>query len=189
MAKSLKIRVCDLLAEFLAHTFIFGGAFHAAGAISTGHFKALADGLNDFLVGVFFDFHDIYRPYLIFVRFFGIINVQKICKYTEGRKTMSVQKINAQKFEELMAGNKPVLLDFYADWCGPCRMLAPIVEEIAAEHPEIVVGKVNVDEEGALAQRFGIVSIPFVALLQNGRLVGKALGYRPKSALLAELGL
>ena len=102
---------------------------------------------------------------------------------------MSVEKVNAARFAELMEGNKPVLLDFYADWCGPCRMLAPAIEEIAAEHPEIVVGKVNVDEEGALAQRFGIVSIPFVALLQNGEVVGRSLGYRPKELLLAELGL
>ena len=102
---------------------------------------------------------------------------------------MAVEKVTAARFAELMAGNKPVLLDFYADWCGPCRMLAPIVEEIAAEHPEIVVGKVNVDEEGALAQRFGIVSIPFVALLKNGELVGKSLGYRPKDDLTSVLGL
>ena len=102
---------------------------------------------------------------------------------------MAVEKVTAARFAELMAGDKPVLLDFYADWCGPCRMLAPVIEEIAAEHPEIVVGKVNVDEEGALAQRFGITSIPFVALLKNGQPVGKALGYRPKGDLLFALGL
>lgn len=102
---------------------------------------------------------------------------------------MSVQKVNAAKFAELIAGDKPVLLDFYADWCGPCRMLAPAMEEIAAEHPEIVVGKVNVDEEMGLAKQFGIVSIPFVALIKNGRVVSKALGYRPKEALCDELGL
>ena len=102
---------------------------------------------------------------------------------------MSAQKINVQNFDMLLTEARPVLLDFYADWCGPCRMLAPIVEEIAAEHPEIVVGKVNVDEEGALAQRFGIVSIPFVALLKNGELVGKSLGYRPKDDLTSVLGL
>lgn len=102
---------------------------------------------------------------------------------------MSVQAVNARKFEELMGGDKPVLLDFYADWCGPCRMLAPAIAEIAAEHPEIEVGKVNVDEEGELARRFGIVSIPLVVLIKNGQVVGKALGYRSKDALLAELGL
>ena len=102
---------------------------------------------------------------------------------------MSVIHVNKNNFNEVVSGGKPVLLDFFADWCGPCRMVAPIIEEIAAEHPEIVVGKVNVDEEGALAQRFGIVSIPFVALMKNGQLVRKALGYRPKAALLDELGL
>ena len=102
---------------------------------------------------------------------------------------MTVQHVNAAKLEELLRGSKPVLLDFYADWCGPCRMLAPIMEEIAAEHPELEVGKVNVDAEGELAARFGISSIPFVALVKEGRVVASALGYRPKAALLAELGL
>ena len=102
---------------------------------------------------------------------------------------MSVQTVNARKYAELIAGEKPVLLDFYADWCGPCRMLSPAIEEIAAEHPELVVGKVNVDEEIGLARQFGIVSIPFVALLKNGQVVAKALGYRPKQALLDELGI
>ena len=102
---------------------------------------------------------------------------------------MSVEHVNAAGFEELIRGDKPVLLDFYADWCGPCRMLAPAIEEIAAERPDIVVGKVNVDQEAGLAKRFGIVSIPFVALIKNGQVVGSALGYRPKEALIAELGL
>ncbi|MBE6703010.1 MAG: thioredoxin [Ruminococcaceae bacterium] len=102
---------------------------------------------------------------------------------------MSIEKITAARFEELIRGEKPVLLDFYADWCGPCRMIAPAIEEIAAEHPEILVGKVNVDEEGELAKRFGIVSIPFVALIKDGQIAATALGYRPKQALLNELGL
>ena len=102
---------------------------------------------------------------------------------------MSVQHINTAEFERLIRGEKPVLVDFYADWCGPCRMLTPILEEIAAEHPEIEVCKVNVDTEGELAVRFGISSIPFVALMKNGRVAASALGYRPKAALLAELGL
>ena len=102
---------------------------------------------------------------------------------------MSVMHVSAADFERLIAGDKPVLLDFYADWCGPCRMLAPAMEEIAEEHPEIVVGKVNVDEEPALAKQFGIVSIPFVALIRNGAVAATALGYRPKAALLDELGI
>lgn len=102
---------------------------------------------------------------------------------------MSVEHVNAQRFAELLQGEKPVLLDFYADWCGPCRMLAPVVEQIAAEHPEMVVGKVNVDEEGALAAQFGISSIPFVALLRDGKVVATSLGYRTKEALLEALGI
>ena len=102
---------------------------------------------------------------------------------------MEVKVINASNFELLANGDKPLLIDFYADWCGPCRMLAPVIAEIAAEHPEIVVGKVNVDNEGALAARFGIASIPFVALVKNGAVVASSLGYRPKAALLAALGI
>jgi thioredoxin 1 len=102
---------------------------------------------------------------------------------------MEVKMINASNFEELASGNAPLLIDFYADWCGPCRMLAPVIEEIAAEHTELVVGKVNVDAEGALAARFGISSIPFVALLKGGEVVASSLGYRTKEALLAALGI
>ena len=102
---------------------------------------------------------------------------------------MSVQAVNEAKYEELIRSGATVLLDFYADWCGPCRMLSPVIEQIAHEYPEIVVGKVNVDEENALAMRFGITSIPFVALIKNGEVVAKSLGYRPKDDLLSALGL
>ena len=102
---------------------------------------------------------------------------------------MSVQAVNQTKYEELMGSGETVLLDFYADWCGPCRMLSPVIEQIAAEHPEITVGKVNVDEEQALAMRFGITSIPFVALIKQGEVVGKSLGYRTKDDLVSALGL
>ena len=102
---------------------------------------------------------------------------------------MSVQAVNEAKYQELIKSGATVLLDFYADWCGPCRMLSPVIEQIAAEHPEIVVGKVNVDEENALATRFGIASIPFVALIKNGEVVARSLGYRPKDDLLLALGL
>ena len=102
---------------------------------------------------------------------------------------MEVQKINGENFAVLANGDKPLLVDFYADWCGPCRMLAPVIADIAAENPEIVVGKANVDEEVALAMRFGVESIPFVALVKNGKLVASSLGYRPKEELLRALGL
>lgn len=102
---------------------------------------------------------------------------------------MEVKKVNLQQFEALIKGEKPVLVDFYADWCGPCRMLAPVVAEIAAEHPELEVCKVNVDEEGALAMRFGISSIPFLGLLRDGELKASSLGYRSKAELLSALGI
>ena len=102
---------------------------------------------------------------------------------------MSVQAVNEAKYEELIRSGATVLLDFYADWCGPCRMLSPVIEQIADEHPEIVVGKVNVDEENTLAMRFGITSIPFVALIKNGEVAASSLGYRQKDELLSALGL
>ena len=102
---------------------------------------------------------------------------------------MEVKIINTSNFEELAHGDKPLLVDFYAEWCGPCRMLASGIAEIAEEHPEITVGKVNVDKEGELAARFGIASIPFVALIKGGNVVASSLGYRTKEALLAALGM
>lgn len=100
---------------------------------------------------------------------------------------MSVMQINQKNFEELKNGDKPVLLDFYADWCGPCRMIAPLVHEIAAEHPEYAVGKVNVDEEPELASAFGVYSIPALVVLRDGKVAGSAVGARPKEAILALL--
>jgi len=94
---------------------------------------------------------------------------------------MSVIHITKENFDAVVGGEKPVLLDFWATWCGPCRMVAPIVEEIAAEREEIIVGKVNVDEEMELAVKFGIVSIPTLILLKNGMEVDKIVGYRPKA--------
>ena len=94
---------------------------------------------------------------------------------------MSVMHITKENFDAVVNGDKPVLLDFWATWCGPCRVVAPIVEEIAAERDDIVVGKVNVDEEMELAIKFGIVSIPTLILLKNGMEVDKIVGYRPKA--------
>ena len=89
--------------------------------------------------------------------------------------------------QEVLASDKPVLVDFWATWCGPCRMLAPIVEEIAESRGDIKVGKVNVDEEGELAVRFGISSIPTVMVFKNGELTAQAIGYRPRAEIEALL--
>ena len=98
---------------------------------------------------------------------------------------MSVVHITKANFEELVKNSeKPVLLDFWATWCGPCRMVAPLVEEIAAEREDILVGKVNVDEEMALAVRFGIVSIPTLIVMKNGEVANKAVGFMPKADIL-----
>ena len=99
--------------------------------------------------------------------------------------------ITAENFnEEVVQGALPVLLDFWADWCGPCRMLAPVVAEIAQEKAgALVVGKVNVDEERGLAARFSIESIPTVLLLRQGKVVAKSVGYVAKEQLCRSLGL
>ena len=102
---------------------------------------------------------------------------------------MAVLHITEANFEEqVLHSPQPVLLDFWASWCGPCRMLSPIVDEIAAEHPEIRVGKVNVDEEPALAARFGVMSIPTLLVFRGGTLVSQSTGARPKAQVRALLG-
>lgn len=99
-------------------------------------------------------------------------------------------KITATNYDELVArANKPVLLDFWAEWCGPCRMVSPVVEEIAASHPEIAVGKVNVDEEPELAQAFRVQSIPMLVLLRDNAVVAAAVGAQSKEQLEQKLGL
>ena len=95
--------------------------------------------------------------------------------------------ISKSNFDEVVKSEKPVLLDFYADWCGPCRMVAPIVAEIAEERGDIVVGKVNVDNEPALAEQFGVFSIPTLVLIKDGKTVAQAVGFQPKDKLLAML--
>lgn len=101
---------------------------------------------------------------------------------------MSVIHINQENFEQLvMQSEKPVLLDFWAPWCGPCRMVSPILDEIAREREDIVVGKINVDEEPELAGRFRVMSIPTLAVIRGGKVAAQASGARPKSAILALL--
>ena len=101
---------------------------------------------------------------------------------------MSVQTITNENFDDVvLKSGKPVLVDFWAEWCGPCRMVSPIVDEIAEARSDIVVGKVNVDEQGELAMRFGVMSIPTLLVFKGGELVQKAVGARPKDALLALL--
>ena len=101
---------------------------------------------------------------------------------------MSAVNINQNNYQsEVLSSDKPVLLDFWAPWCGPCRMVVPIVEEIAAERPDILVGKINVDEEVELASQFGIMSIPTLVVIEKGRIVNQVMGARPKAAILGML--
>ena len=99
---------------------------------------------------------------------------------------MSVQKLNQNNFNNAIA-NGTTLVDFYADWCGPCRMVSPIVDEIAEERNDITVGKVNVDDENALAMKYSVMSIPTLIVFQDGIEKTRIVGARPQAAILAEL--
>lgn len=96
-----------------------------------------------------------------------------------------VQDMNKAALEAAVSGGEPVVVDFYADWCGPCKMLAPIVEEASEAYPDVTFGRVNVDDEPELAMMFGIQSIPLVILFKDGKRVDDLLGYRPYSELAA----
>lgn len=100
---------------------------------------------------------------------------------------MAVVKIDKNNFEEVKNSDKKVLIDFYADWCGPCRMVSPIVDEIAEENPQYLIGKVNVDEQPELAEQFGVFSIPCLVVMNNGEIVTQSAGARPKAQILKML--
>ena len=102
---------------------------------------------------------------------------------------MSAMHINNHNFqEEVIHSEKPVLVDFWASWCGPCRMVGPIIDEIAEEHPEYKVVKINIDEEPELASQYRVVSIPTLMVMKNGQVVQQSVGARPKNQILAMLG-
>ena len=102
---------------------------------------------------------------------------------------MAVVTITKENFEqEVLQSTKHVLLDFWASWCGPCRMLSPVVDEVAEERTDVKVGKVNVDEQPELAGQFGVMSIPTLLVFEQGKLVRQAVGARPKASVLELLG-
>ena len=99
--------------------------------------------------------------------------------------TVSINKTNFS--QEIIHSDRPVLLDFWAPWCGPCRMIHPVLEEIAQERPDVKVGKVNVDEQPELAGQFGVLSIPMLVVMKDGKVIRQAVGARPKGQILAML--
>ena len=99
---------------------------------------------------------------------------------------MSVVKLTTENFEqEVIHSDKPVLVDFYADWCGPCKMMAPVVEEIAAEKEDVNVGKLNIDEEMEIAQKYKVMSIPTFMVFKGGEAVKRDMGAKPKSEVIS----
>ena len=119
---------------------------------------------------------------------FLIYGYTKATKKQKEDETMSALIINKENFQqEVIQSDKPVLLDFWAPWCGPCRMVLPLVEEIAGERDDIKVGKVNVDEQAELAAQFGVMTIPTLVVMEKGRIVNRSVGAKPKNEILAML--
>ena len=103
---------------------------------------------------------------------------------------MEIIEITEDNFDEVVVcSDKKVLVDFWASWCGPCKMLAPVIDEIAKERDDIVVGKINVDEQMRLAIRYGVSGVPTIALFENGDIIERSVGYQSKEELISELGL
>ena len=101
---------------------------------------------------------------------------------------MSIIEITQENFQkEVIESDRPVLVDFFATWCGPCKMVSPIVDEIAEERSDVVVGKVNVDDNPELASKYGVMSIPTLVVIKDGKIVNQAMGARPKAQILAML--
>ncbi len=100
---------------------------------------------------------------------------------------MNAVNINSENFANFINTNKPVLLDFYAEWCGPCRTVLPIIDEIANERSDIAVGKINVSNQSDLASLFGVTSIPTLVVMQNGKIINQSTGARPKKGILSLL--
>jgi len=97
---------------------------------------------------------------------------------------MAVLTITNENFNDVKNSDKTVLIDFFADWCGPCKMMSPVVDQIAEECPEYLVGKINVDDEPELAEAFGVMSIPTLVVLKNGQPAAKSVGFKPKNEVL-----
>ena len=102
----------------------------------------------------------------------------------KGNINMSVVSFNKDYLENVKNSGKIILLDFYADWCGPCRMLSPVVDEFAEENPDFVVGKINVDKEPELSEEFGVSSIPMLVVMKDGKILNKSLGAKSKQQIL-----
>jgi len=102
---------------------------------------------------------------------------------------MSAIKLNKSGLDSLIKGEKPILLDFFADWCGPCRMVSPVIDEIASERGDIAVGKINIESELDLAREYGVYSIPTLLVIRDGRVVNKAVGARSKAQILSMLAV